>query len=227
MVRRSRENASKNRKIIASLSSDVTRIKVTDDKGKMRWRLLEEVLDNDVIIINPKNKLPFTMNASPGRKKKVKLSPMTPRIAKTIEEKEKSIQKNPLVQMAKKDPFSGDLISHIVGNLSEEIAALEFERKEAERNGDSGLQFSHKRITALRSLGDMWMKRSEQLSGNTIDLEGDPFKRLFIYLMGLFKESLQNSEIPPQMIEIIFGNLAQIMEDGTWKGEAKKKMKDG
>jgi hypothetical protein len=45
--------------------------------------------------------------------------------------------------------------------------------------------------------------------------------------MGLFKESLQNSEIPPQMIEIIFGNLAQIMEDGTWKGEAKKKMKDG
>ena len=84
---------------------------------------------------------------------------------------------------------------------------------------------SIRRIGALKALGDAWIKRKEQLSGSTIDLESTAFRHLFGFMLDTFRESMLQGNVPRDQAEAVFARLAERMNDDTWEQEARNKMK--
>ena len=115
-----------------------------------------------------------------------------------------------------------DVLHSVMMGLAEEAAAMAQARVSLEAQGKNTSNVSAKRVTALRAIGDTWMKRKEQLGGQSLDLEGVAFKRVFGFTMETFRKALAQSMIRPEQIEVIFAKLAKLMDE-DWIKEAKKR----
>jgi hypothetical protein len=109
--------------------------------------------------------------------------------------------------------------------MSEEAASIVFERHEAERKGKETSNLSMRRINALKSIGDTWLRRKEQLSGKEIDLDSVVFKALFGFIMDTFKESLSESGLRPEMVDTVFAKLGSKLDE-EWSSDARNRMKN-
>ena len=203
-----------------------TRVQVKDEDDKPRWRKLDEIRDTDKIQLNPSTKKPYTMSNSPGRKKKTLGQSSDEEIKQRVGRKRHSLRQDTIRAIARKDPESSDVLQEVMVAISEEAAALKFEREEAERTGDKGVvQISLKRVQALRAIGDTWLKRKELSSSGGIDMDGPEFEKLLTFLFETFGSALENSGVRGELGEAIFSNLAKLLGEKTWKVDARKRMK--
>ena len=203
-----------------------TRVQVKDEDDNPRWRKVDEIRDTDRIQLNPSTQKPYTMSNSPGRRKKTPEQISDEEGRRRIGRKRQSLRQDTIRAIARKDPESSDVLQEVMVAISEEAAALKFEREEADRKGDKGVvQISLKRVQALRAIGDTWLKRKELVSSGEIDIEGPEFEKLLTFIFETFGTALEKSGVRGELGEAIFSNLAKLLGEKTWKTEARKRMK--
>jgi len=214
------------KRLLKMIPLGVWGVKVQDENGDFCFRDLASVLTTDVIQVK-KDGEPITMVNKPGRKAVEKIEPQNAYAQALIQERDKSVTSNPIATSAQEDPDSLDVFNNLIKGMATGIAALEFEAEQAMRQGDSTVQILVKKMTAMRSTADLWIKRREQLSTRSIDMDSRAFKELFKFIMDTFRSALKISGIRQEKIENIFGNLSTLMnEEAGWVEEAKNKMKD-
>lgn len=217
--------------LLALIPPDATRVKVHDEKGHERYRDItggyDAILQGDKIIVLSGK--PVTMKGKPGRRKKAptpKAPPPVNQIVASLQAaKEAFFSSDPLLQQIDSGVESEDLLHLVMRGFAQEAASLNFERIEAERNGKETSTLSIRRINALKALGETWIKRKEQMSGRTIDLESPAFVALFTFMLDTFRETMLQGNVPRDQAEIVFARLSDRMDDETWEQEARNKMR--
>ena len=212
-------------KILDSLSEEAKRIKVEDENGQKRWRDIDSLHDTDSIILKADGD-PYVMNTKPGRKANPKIQAANEVVGEKIRQKQIQQDHDPILRAVKVDPDSSKVLDHVMTGLAEEAFSLGYERTEAERQGQATSSISVRRVNALKSLADTYLKRKEQISTSSVDLEGQAFKNLFAFILETFRGSLEDSNLRTEMIETVFAKLTKRLED-NWEDEAKNRMKNG
>lgn len=123
----------------------------------------------------------------------------------------------------KEDPESVDVLYHVMQGLAEEAEAMAHARIQLASQGKNTSNVSAKRVSALRAVGDTWLKRKEQIGSQGVDLNSSAFKRVFTFIMDTFRNSLMVSGVRAEQIEVIFAKLASKIDD-DWMKEAQKKV---
>jgi len=227
--------------ILEALPLEISRIAVTTKEGEVKYRKVEEVELEDVLMFNKSNQ-PVVMRGKAGRPSDLptldlpslqdtsNFVPLPNRlkkrkdlvVAQTPQPTALNYQNDRVLAQVSQDPESLDVLHSVMMGLAEEAAAMAQARVSLEAQGKNTSNVSSKRVSALRAIGDTWMKRKEQLGGKGIDLEGLAFKRVFGFTMETFRKALTQSNIRPEQIEVIFAKLANLMGD-DWVTEAKKR----
>lgn len=225
-------------KILEALPLEISRVCVTTEDGEVRYRKVEEVEHTDVLMFN-KNSQPVVMRGKAGRPSQnpklalpsiqdtTKFVPVPNRfsstVSPTVTTQNITTIDDPMVLTVSEDPESLDVLHTVMMGLAEESAAMAQARKMLEAQGKNTSNVSAKRVTALRAIGDTWMKRKEQLGSVGLDLDSTAFKRVFGFIMETFRTSLIQSNIRPEQVEVIFAKLAKKMDE-EWMKEAKKRV---
>jgi len=211
--------------LLAKVPDGAKRIQVKTEMGHIKYKDIADLADSDDIQVDKSGK-PIVMMQKPGRKKDVTLDPATPEVAEKMRRKNEVIDTDAILEVARENPESPDVLQQVVLALGEEAASIGFERQEAERQGQESSLISNRRIQALKSLADIWLKRKEQIASRGVDMESPAFKALFSFIMNTFKEAMNSSGMPDEMIETVFAKLASILNDEGWEAEAKQRMKN-
>jgi len=211
--------------ILDSLSEEAKRIKVEDENGQKRWRDVDSLHDTDKIILKADGD-PYVMNTKPGRKANPKIQAANEVVGEKVRQKQIQQDQDPILKAVKVDPDSSKVLDHVMTGLAEEAFSLGFERSEAERQGQATSSISVRRVNALKSLADTYLKRKEQISTSSVDLDGQAFHNLFAFILETFRGSLEDSNLRTEMIETVFAKLTKRLED-NWEDEAKNRMKNG
>jgi len=228
------ERQSTRDEILALIPDDAKRVKVKTEKGGERWRDIEGgnlsgILEGDeIVVLNGK---PVVMKTKPGRKAKPPAPKAPPPVTQTVAQlqvaKQHFFDMDPLLRQLSKGVDSEDVLHLVMHGFAQEAASLEFERQEAERTGKETSQLSIRRINALKALAETWIKRKEQLSGKTIDMDSPAFRELFSFMLDNFREAMHKGGVPRDQAETVFVSLSERMSDESWEQEARNRMKGG
>jgi hypothetical protein len=210
-------------RIIANLPVGTSRVQVITEKGKTAWREPAMVGIKEQIVLKAGGQ-PITMKGQPGRKKKVELVAVSDNVAEIQEAKDQAFEENELLTAIMEDPESDVAINLVLRGMAEEIASLEFERREAERNGLDTSNISMRRARVLKALGDTLLRRREKLSSTSLDLESKGFETVFTFIMETYRLSLEDCNLRPEQIETVFTKFAKRIAS-NWKEEAKARMR--
>jgi hypothetical protein len=207
------------------LPPGVSRVQVTDEMGKTRWRAPHEIADTDEIALDLEGN-PVIMANKPGRPQKVDLQPASEVAAEVRKQKRDHINKDHLLNVITANPEKSEVLDHVMRGLAEEAASLAFERSEAERKGESTSQVSMRRVNALKAVGDSWLKRKEQITSSGVDMDSPAFRKVFALITETFKASLEEAGLRHEMIETVYAKFAKKLDD-DWYKEASKRMSEG
>jgi len=211
--------------ILANLPEGTQRVQVINDQGAQQYKKPEDVdLDLDEIVI-AKDGTPVVMKRKPGRKPKTRLNPVTPQIAQVAQAREDHFENDPILRGVQLESLSESVLDDILKGMAEEAAALEFERLEAERNGQPGENISVKRARVLKAMADLSIKRKQTLDGGLINLDSPVFEVLFLQIVETFKESMAEAGVRSEQVEQTFSHLQQALNN-SWREEAKARMKE-
>ena len=214
-------------RLLAMVPTGAQRIQILDEKGQIKWKDLDDLADKDEIQVNKKGD-PVVMMAKPGRRLDdgvVNLEPANDTVAEILKQKQSTMDRDPIIETARKAPESTDLLHFVMVALAEEASSIGFERAEAERQGAETSNISTRRINALTKLVETWLKRKDQIKTNEIDLNAPPTRALFEYFFDLFGESMDTSGIGQETKETVFAKVAKIIRGESFENEAKNRMK--
>jgi len=227
MPRKSKHQTERER-LLAMVPKDAVTIQVRDEFGHIRYRKPYELADNDDIQMTKKGDPIVTMSKL-GRRLNdgvVELEPVNDAVAELLKQKQDIMDRDPIIETARKAPESTDLLHYVMMALAEEAASIGFERQEAERQGAETSNISTRRINALKTVVDTWLKRKDQITTKDVDLKSLGTKALFGYIFEMFKDAMESSGIVPEMTETIFAKVAKILDSDQFENEAKNRMKN-
>ena len=148
-------------------------------------------------------------------------------IQRIVSKKQDALVRDEVYSTTKTNPDSSDVLTSVLVGLAEESASLAFERHEAERKGESTSQISLRRVNALKAVGDTWLKKKEVLINSSIDLDSPMFKLVFIHIAETFRKACDAAGVRAEMSESIFSAFGELVDDGEWVKEIKRKMEKG
>ena len=212
------------KKILETLPKEALRIKVEDEFGKKKWRDVDSLHDTDIILLKGDD-TPYVMNTKPGRNQAPVITAANDVVAERVRQKGVASSHDPILRTVKSQPDSGRVLDHVMVGLAEEAFSLGFEREEAERSGNATSAISVRRVNALKSLADTYLKKKELISQHSVDLESNSFKTLFSFIMETFRGAMEDSNLRTEMIETVFAKLSKRLED-DWEDEAKNRMRN-
>lgn len=224
MSLRAIQSQSDKERLLRNLPLGTHRVQVIDDQGKTKFKRPEDVGRQDQILLNSKGE-PIVMKGKPGRKARVDLKPVNDGVGEVMEAREEHLASSELLIAARANPDSDEVIDHVLQEMAEEAAVIEFERSEAERHGNDTSGYAVKRTKVLKAMADTWLKRREKLQAGLIDLESPAFEVLMGFLLETFRGALEDAGMRPEHTETIFAKLAKRLENG-WSQEAKARMKE-
>lgn len=191
---------------------------MTTHKSRNKGHVVTYENDNDTVRFKKKNKI-----RKRGRPKKKRLLPASEEARIKKQEKENLAEDDELIQQLNEDPSSIEVFDAVMRELAVENASLKFERREAERKGESTTKISSKRTTAIKAIGEIFSKRRSEMVGNAIDFNSEQFDRLTKFFFGKIRTAAENSGFSEEKIGILFNKIASLFDDDTgWKQEAKK-----
>ena len=218
-------------KLLRKIPKNAKRVKVIDAKNREAWRKIPVegdyslILDTDHLMIDPSTGAPFFMIKNPGRPAKIpKQNAVNTTVAEIVARRKDSIKKDKLLQKVNTDVESDDVLSIIMEGFAHEAAALKFEREQTELEGKPTSQLSIRRINALKAVADTWLKRKDQISNRSIDLNSIAFQRLFSFIVNTFRETL-GQNLSEDQIGVIMTALSDRLGDDTWEEEARIAMR--
>jgi len=227
MGRKSKHQTERER-LMAMVPKDAVTIQVRDEFGHIKYRDRPDLADNDEIQVNKKGD-PIVTMAKLGRRLNdgvVELEPVNDAVAELMKQKQETMDRDPIIETAKKAPESTDLLHYVMMALAEEAASIGFERQEAERQGLETSNISTRRINALKTVVDTWLKRKDQVTTKDVDLKSLSAKALFEYIFEMFRDAMETSGIVPEMTETIFSKVAKTLDSDQFENEAKNRMKN-
>jgi hypothetical protein len=220
-----RKRAEEQERLLAQVPEGTRRVQVKDEKGKVRWRELDNLADLDVIQTK-KDGSPVIMKGKPGRRDFAsKTGPANVVVAKIMAQKEEHLKTDKLLQLVQKAPESHDVLQQAMVGLAEEAGSIAFERREAERQGDPTSQLSSRRINAIKAVVDTWLRRKDQIVSKEIDMESPTFQTILGFVMETFRGAMSDASVSEDMIKVVFSRLAKKVGSEEWKSEAKNRMK--
>ncbi len=212
------------KELVAKIPVDAKCVQVMDAKtGKLKYKALDELLDLDIIQVK-KDGTPITMKKAPGRPQNVVVEPATRMAAEIMKMKAESVATDSVLKVARSNPEDPDVLHQVLLALGEEAASIAFERHQAEMNGEKTSELSVRRISALKSVADTWLKRKDQITTRGIDMGSPAYRTLMKEVLKAFQESLSSAGARPELIETVFSKLGRIMND-SWEAEVKARIK--
>lgn len=206
-------------KILALIPKDAVRVQVADVAGVIRWRNLSDLESTDSIRINPNTGIPYTTRGQPGRKPKTQPTAPVKKIKPT--------RTDEILSAVSHNVESADVLHAVIRELADETSSLKTERMEFKDKDLPTSQVSLRRVQAIRALGDLWLRRKEQIASREIDMDSPVFQSLFLYVVETFHRATVDCGIRPEMKELLFSTFSRYMEDPNWKTEAKNRMRGG
>jgi len=207
---------------LSKLPPGATRVAILVD-GKRKWVEIIDLKPDDFLVIDPKTKKPHFMMRQPGRKKVIKSKPANPLVGAIKQEKDLRVQDDPILLAVTGNPHSEDVMHLIMQGLAEEIGCLRYEREKAELDGVKSTGISEQRIKALKTMGDTWIKRMDQVQNRQIDLNSTSFRLLFEFIMQTFREAMAKAGVKKELSDVVFASIAKRLDSG-WENEARSVM---
>jgi len=211
--------------LVAKIPEGSDRVLVKTEKGDQKYRPIAEIADSDVIQVN-KNGIPIVMKAAPGRRKVPTIEPANNVVKEILKRKQAIVDDDPVFRATRHDPESPEILRQVMLALSEETACIRFDRLEAERNGEDPSSHSLRRINALKTLVDTYLKRKEQMGAKDIDLHSPAIRVMIKYIMDTIREAMVTVGEREEMIKTVFAKTAQMMGDETWERDLRNRMKN-
>lgn len=157
--------------------------------------------------------------ASRGRPREIKKVPTIKDLeyhAKMSAEKARFVDRDPLVEAAKKRSDVAEVLHRIKTEIACEAAALHFQRLENEKYGKDTSQTSSRRIDALTKIAHIELE-IKKLGADLIDLHGERFQKVFALWISMLREVAVET-LPPETIDLFFNRLSSAMEG--WEDKA-------
>jgi hypothetical protein len=204
-----------------------SRIYVREEGGNLRYKELAKVRDSDTIIYK-KDGSPVLMKGRPGRlsEERIKLEAASAEVAEINLQRDEHLADDPLVQAARLNADSPDVLQQTVHRLAEVASSLAFERREAQRKGEPTSMIARREVAALVAVRDASLKRMDQrLKKQEIDLESLAFRNLFVFLVRTFTQSMDAVGIPEQEIDSVISFISKEVDSEEWKNSAVQAIK--
>lgn len=173
--------------------------------------------DAPLVSFYKKNKI-----RSRGRPKKITVMPKSEKARAKMKEKKRFLENHDLLEQVRQNPNSLDVVDTLMENLALEAASLEFERKDAERKNEDTTDLSSKKVTAIRSMMDLFEKKRDAVIEETFDFQSERFERLMEFIFQKVHLAAQNANLTEEQIDVLFGNLEDLFdEESGWEDEAR------
>lgn len=161
-----------------------------------------------------------------GRPKKVELLADDPITAEIQKARANHVKKDKLLKTLKKTPNSFDVLDQLILDLATEASLLSFDRSEAARCGKDSSPTAGKRITALKTMADLFFRKREVLIDQAFDFKSKRFEKLLEWiLVSVVKDSAMESGLTAEQINILFDNIGKKFDDDRWTQDAMEFIK--
>jgi len=200
------------RELRGKIPHTAKRVKVDIPSQGLKW--IDPIdLDDSHLIQTAKSGLPLIMTKVPGRKE-IGDQPIDTK--DFLKGRMKYIENDPLVKKSQANSVEDPIIlKQIVQELAEEAAYLDYVRIHKEKFGDysDGVRISKAKVSALKSVAEVWMRRADQTSAKGIDVHSDGFRKLLRFMMETFRASLFASGKSGKEVEEIFQGLSELLDE--------------
>jgi len=156
-----------------------------------------------------------------GRPKRINPKPTTDDLlyhAEMARQKAAFIEADPLVQATKSRQEALDTLQRVKEEVAREAAALHFMRIEEEKYGKDTSQMSSRRISALNDVAKIELE-IKKLGVTMIDLKGERFQKIFVYLIQTLRETAAEV-LSSEQVNVLFNRLESAL-DG-WEERAQE-----
>jgi hypothetical protein len=140
-------------------------------------------------------------------------------VEREIRERVKYVNQQELVKAVKEGASTAATIDLLLLEIAEELGHLKFERRKATKNGKNTLNYTLSRITSLKNLADLLLKRKEAALAERLDLKSPRFQKIFEIWMEFFYESMEKCQIENKVIDLVFQQMKADMKDWEKKME--------
>jgi len=124
-----------------------------------------------------------------------------------------------LVRVMERGAPTAETIDVLLKEIAEEISHLKWERRKAAKGGKSTASYTTARISALRSLSEILIRRKEASVNETLDIKSPRFQKIFTIWMNFFYESMQKAGVSEEVINVVFQQMKADMLD--WETKIK------
>ena len=124
-----------------------------------------------------------------------------------LREREAYVKRQELVQAATKRGATGEMIELAIQEITEELAHLKFERRKATQEGKPTVQHTIARISMLRNLADVLLKRQENNRQERMDFRSPEFKKVIHEWFEFVHDSMRKAGIGENHIDLAFRQL--------------------
>jgi hypothetical protein len=124
-----------------------------------------------------------------------------------LREREAYVKRQELVQAATRRGATGEMIELAIQEITEELAHLKFERRKATQEGKPTVQHTIARISMLRNLADVLLKRQENNRQERMDFRSPEFKKVIHEWLEFIHESMQKVGVSDNEIDLVFRQL--------------------
>lgn len=204
-----------NAQILNKLPKDADKILVKADHGKQKYIFVQDVTDQHEIVFK-KDGSPVVTKSKMGR----------PKVDfETALVEKNPILKDPLVIQTMNNPDSSDVLYLIMTEIGKESADLKNLRNGTQDTRQI-LSISDKRIHALKSMADVWLKRKDQLVVNDLDLKSPAVGALVEFLLITMKTAMEECQVRSELIEVIFAKFNSHSMDPAFENDLKRAIKE-
>ena len=134
-------------------------------------------------------------------------------LVKEMRERESYVATQDLVRAVRDKISTSDIVDQVVVEIAEELAHLKFERTKKAREGGSTSSLTVSRILSLRQLSEVLMKRMENARAEQLNLKSPRFREVLKLWMDFLYESMQKSNVPDEVIDLVFRQMEADMSD--------------
>lgn len=227
MPRKKQQDIQDRKALLKLIPANATRVKVRTEYGENKYKSVADLADKDIILTKT-NGTPIVMKSDPGRSRKVELAPANDVVAEIIKRQTESLDSDLILKEVRSNPDSFNVLTKVIEAMGTEAAALEFARKELERDGKfkDTPGVSAKRIQGLKAIGETWLRRKDQMVERSVDIDSPGFKAAFYFILETFGEAMGDCEIGSELRTTVFSKYGTMTSDPQWREEMKRRIRD-
>ena len=125
-----------------------------------------------------------------------------------------------LVRVIERGAPTAETINLLLKELAEEISHLKWERRRAAKGGKSTVSHTTARISGLRTLTEILIRRKEASITDKLDIKSPKFQKVFTIWLGFFHESMKKAGVSDEVIHVVFQQMKADMLECEKKIEA-------